>query len=70
MNFHAYKLIYFSLQINGQNINWTTMVNLYNRHCAVKHNAPGLSILHKLRYEHIKLNSYSKMRVDLAVQVH
>ena len=30
---------------------------------------PGLSILHKLHYEHVYLTSYSKMRVDLAVQV-
>lgn len=35
----------------------------------MNHAAPGLSILHKLKYEHIQLNSYSKMRVDLAAQV-
>ena len=29
----------------------------------------GLSILPKLRYEHIRLSSFSKMRVDLAAQV-
>lgn len=30
----------------------------------------GLSILHKkLKFEHIKLTPYSKMRVDLAAQV-
>ena len=40
-------------------------MDLYNKHCL----SPGLSILPKLRYEHIKLNSYSKMRVDLAAQV-
>ena len=27
---------------------------------------PGLSIVHKLTYEHIKLANFSKMRVDLA----
>ena len=56
-------------QINGQDIKWQTVVNLYNKHCLAKHSAPGLSILLKLRYEHIKLTSYSKMRVDLAAQV-
>ena len=30
---------------------------------------PGLSILHKIKLEHIKLTSYSKMRVNLAAQV-
>ena len=29
----------------------------------------GLSILHKIKLEHIKLTSYSKMRVNLAAQV-
>ena len=29
----------------------------------------GLSILPKLRYEHVYLNSFSKMRVDLAALV-
>ena len=35
----------------------------------MKHSAPGLSILPKLKYEHLHLTSYSKMRVDLAAQV-
>ena len=29
----------------------------------------GLALVNKLKYEHIYLTSYSKMRVDLAVQV-
>ena len=29
----------------------------------------GLSILHKIKMEHVQLTSYSKMRVDLAAQV-
>ena len=29
----------------------------------------GLALLPKLKYEHIYLSSYSKMRVDLAAQV-
>ena len=38
-------------------------------HCSVKHSTPGLTILPKLKYEHIHLTSYRKMRVDLAAQV-
>ena len=30
---------------------------------------PGLCIVPKLKLEHIKLTSFSKMRVDLAAQV-
>ena len=29
----------------------------------------GLTLLPKIKQEHIKLNSFSKMRVDLAAQV-
>ena len=45
-------------------------MDLYHRHRG-DHVAPtsGLSILHKIRFEHIQLTSYSKMRVDLAAQV-
>ena len=32
--------------------------------------ASGLALLPKLKYEHIYLTSFSKMRVDLAAQVH
>lgn len=31
--------------------------------------APGVSLVPKLKYEHIYLTSFSKMRVDLAAQV-
>jgi hypothetical protein len=31
--------------------------------------APGLALLWKVKYEHVHLTSYSKMRVDLAAQV-
>ena len=30
----------------------------------------GVSLVPKLKYEHIHLTSFSKMRVDLAAQVH
>ena len=56
-------------QNNGQEISWQHMQQLFERHCTMRHSAPGLSLLHKLKYEHLHLTSYSKMRVDLAVQV-
>ena len=67
-------LSYFNLhvcifQINGCDISWLHLVDLYKRHCGVKCSTPGLSIVHKLILEHIQLTSYSKMHVDLAVQV-
>jgi len=41
-------------------------VNLYyNR----SRTSAGLALVNKLKYEHIYLTGYSKMRVDLAVQV-
>ena len=30
---------------------------------------PGLSLMPKIKYEHVHLTSFSKMRVDLAAQV-
>lgn len=38
---------------------------LYERNCS----ASGLSLIPKLKYEHLHLTSFSKMRVDLAAQV-
>lgn len=35
-----------------------------------KWDAPGLTCLPKLKYEHTALTSFSKMRVDLAAQVY
>ena len=45
------------------------MVELYHRNAGAATSTPGLSLVPKLTYEHIKLTSFSKMRVDLAVQV-
>ena len=42
------------------------MVDLYHRNAGT---GAGLSMVHKLKYEHIHLTSFSKMRVDLAAQV-
>ena len=45
------------------------MIDLYHKNTGAQTDTPGLSVVHKLRYEHIHLTSFLKMRVDLAVQV-
>jgi len=45
------------------------VVDLYHRNSGAKVQSPGLSLLPKLKYEHVHLTSFSKMRVDLAAQV-
>ena len=58
------------MQCRGKNILWSHISSLYHRNSGAKHETPGLSLVPKLKYEHIFLNSFSKMRVDLAAQVH
>ena len=57
------------MQCNGQNIRWDYIVRLYERNVGAITKTPGLSMVPKLKYEHIKLTSFSKMRVDLAAEV-
>ena len=58
------------LQINGQNISWEHLTHLYHHHRGDgKTPHSGLSVLPKLKLEHVALTSFSKMRVDLAAQV-
>ena len=59
-------LMIFQFWNQGKSISWEHVVALYERdHCQ----GLGLSMVPKLKYEHIYLNSFSKMRVDLAAQV-
>lgn len=60
----------FLLQCNGKEIAWSHLIQLYyaNRSQSNQIN-PGLALIPKLKYEHINLTSFSKMRVDLAAQV-
>ena len=44
-------------------------MNLYYRDAGADTECPGLSLVHKLKREHVYLTSFSKMRVDLAAQV-
>ena len=49
-------------------IQWSHLMNLYQQSRSNK-TTPGLTIIPKLKYEHVYLTSFSKMRVDLAAQV-
>jgi len=45
------------------------IVELYKRNAGAFTATPGLCLVPKLKYEHVYLNQFSKMRVDLAAQV-
>jgi hypothetical protein len=56
-----------SLQKDGKHISWTHIVKVYEQN----QRASGLYYFNKkLRREHVYLNSYSRMRVNLAAQVY
>ena len=48
---------------------WKHLMDLYKKCAGANTRAPGLTILPRLKYEHVHLTSFSKMRVDLAAQV-
>uniref|UniRef100_A0A1X7UNS3 Transposable element P transposase-like GTP-binding insertion domain-containing protein n=1 Tax=Amphimedon queenslandica TaxID=400682 RepID=A0A1X7UNS3_AMPQE len=50
----------------GKDISWDHLKRLYE---SDKGKASGLSMAHKLKHEHIYLNSFSKMHVDLISRV-
>ena len=53
-------------QCNGKDITWEHLEELYLLDTT---STNGLRLVPKLRYEHIHLTTFSKMRVDLAAQV-
>jgi hypothetical protein len=54
------------MQCNGREIRWEHILQLYRGDVG---KASGLALVPKLKYEHVHLTSFSKMRVDLAAQV-
>ena len=60
---------FVSTQNNGQYIKWEHIEQLYRNLTATAQQSHGLSLLPKLKLEHVCLTSYSRMRVDLATQV-
>lgn len=57
------------IQFKGESISWKLVHQLYHTDSGATTNTPGLSIVPKLKYEHLFLTSFSKMRVDLAAEV-
>ena len=56
-------------QCNGKEIWWSHLKELYELENDPAKTVPGMRIVPKLKYEHIHLIPFSKMRVDLAAQV-
>ena len=59
--------INFNTQKNGHTISWKHIEALYLLEADTK--TPGVRLCHKLKRDHVWLNSYSKMKVNLAAQV-
>ena len=57
------------MQVNDKTIEWKHLRDLYSKLTTMAVQSSGLSLLPKLKLEHVKLTSYSRMRVDLAAQV-
>ncbi len=51
-------------QINGKIVSWEHIRQLYY----IATETTGLTTIPKLKYEHVYLTGFSKMRVDLAAQ--
>lgn len=64
MHEHSHYVITY-MQCNGKEISWTHLMTLYERN----RSDSGLVLCPKLKFEHLNLTSFSKMRVDLAAQV-
>ena len=54
---------------NGGAIEWEHLESPYKSGTGAVRPAPGLSLLHKVKYEHVYVTSFSKVRVDLAAEV-
>ena len=55
------------LQHNGKPISWRHLEDLYIQDS--KQSNKGTRLVPKLKYEHVYLTPFSRMRVDLAAQV-
>ena len=64
--FHIITIVFFFFQKGGQHISWKFIEDLYK----MATTSMGLTMQHKLKYEHVYLTSFSKMGVDIAAQVH
>ena len=55
--------------LNGQYIAWDQVRSLYQQLSTMYVNSGGLTLLPKLKLEHVNLTSFSCLRMDLAAQV-
>ena len=60
---------YLNFQCNGKPMPWSHVEKLYKEDTRAGLATTGLRLVPKLKFEHIYLSSFSKMRVDLAAQV-
>ena len=60
---HVRDILYF--QYNGKEILWKHVQDLYHHDSGARKSVGGLSLVPKLKYEHVYLTSFS---VDLATQ--
>ena len=60
----------FVVKIDGKDIRWSHLLQLYEAQVGMISNSSGLALLPKLSIEHVQLTSFSRMRVDLAAQVY
>jgi len=58
-----------SFQINDKTIEWKHLQDLHEKIQSTTFQSSGLSLVKKLKKEHLELTSFSRMRVDLAAQV-
>ena len=54
-------------QCEGYKIIWSHLWEIYHKNRS--QTDPGLALVPRLKFEHVHLTSFSKMRVDLATQV-
>ena len=68
-SYFTINLLMLCIFIYFSTMDWKFVVELYKRNAGLCMDTPGLSIVLKIKFERIYLTSFSKMRVDLAVQV-
>ena len=59
----------YVIQNNGKEIEWHHVKELYEKIIKTSVASNGITLLPKLKKEHVYPTSYSRMRVDLAAQV-
>lgn len=58
-----------NMHLDGKDISWRHVVDVYEWDIGLNRAAPGLRVLYKLKEEHIRLSPRLRMQVKLAVQV-